>query len=90
MVYFLLYKILDFLFQGLYLALIVRVLLSWVPHDRYHPIVSFLYDITDPILRPFQNIIPSWKIGIDLSPILAFFAIGIVRDLLFRILLLLK
>tara|TARA_B100000427_G_scaffold327063_1_gene336996 strand:- start:285 stop:548 length:264 start_codon:yes stop_codon:yes gene_type:complete len=86
MVYFLLYKILDFLFQGLYLALIVRVLLSWVPHDRYHPIVSFLYDITDPILRPFQNIIPSWKIGIDLSPILAFFAIGIVRDLLFRIL----
>tara|TARA_Y100000591_G_C21843479_1_gene707167 strand:+ start:278 stop:541 length:264 start_codon:yes stop_codon:yes gene_type:complete len=86
MVYFLLYKILDFLFQGLYLALIVRVLLSWVPHDRYHPIVSFLYDITDPILRPFQTIIPSWKIGIDLSPILAFFAIGIVRDLLFRIL----
>ena len=86
MVYFLLYKILDFLFQGLYLALIVRVLLSWVPHDRYHPIVSFLYDITDPILRPFQNIIPSWKIGIDLSPILAFFAIGIFRDLLFRIL----
>ena len=86
MVYFLLYKILDFLFQGLYLALIVRVLLSWLPHDRYHPIVSFLYDITDPILRPFQNIIPSWKIGIDLSPILAFFAIGIVRDLLFRIL----
>ena len=86
MVYFLLYKILDFIFQGLYLALIVRVLLSWIPHDRYHPIVSFLYDITDPILRPFQNIIPSWKIGIDLSPILAFFAIGIVRDLLFRIL----
>ena len=86
MVYLLLYKVLDFLFQGLYLFLIIRVLLSWIPHDKHHPIVSFLYDVTDPILRPFQNIIPSWKIGIDLSPILAFLAIGVVRDLLFMIL----
>ncbi|MBA95165.1 MAG: YggT family protein [Rickettsiales bacterium] len=86
MVYLLLYRILDFLFQGLYLCLIVRVLLSWIPHDRYHPLISFLYDVTDPILKPFQNIIPSWKLGIDLSPILAFFAIGIVRDLIFTLL----
>ena len=86
MVYLLLYRILDFIFQGLYLALIARVLLSWIPHDRYHPIMQFLYDVTDPILRPFQNIIPSWKIGIDLSPILAFFALGIIRDLMFRLL----
>tara|TARA_B100000427_G_scaffold179934_1_gene149630 strand:- start:388 stop:651 length:264 start_codon:yes stop_codon:yes gene_type:complete len=86
MVYLLLYKVLDFLFQGLYLFLIVRVLLSWIPHDRYHPLISFMYDVTDPILKPFQNIIPSWKLGIDLSPILAFFAIGIVRDLIFTLL----
>lgn len=86
MVYLLLYKILNFTFQALYLALIVRVLMSWIPHDRYHPVMNFIYSITDPILQPFQNIIPSWKLGIDLSPILAFFAIGIIRDLVFTLL----
>jgi YggT family protein len=86
MVYLLLYKVLNFVFQGLYLALIVRVLLSWIPHDRDHPIIAFIYSTTDPILQPFQNIIPSWKIGLDLSPILAFFALGIIRDLIFTLL----
>ena len=86
MVYFLLYKILDFLFQALYIALLIRVLISWIPHDRHHPIMNFIYTVTDPILQPFQNIIPSWKIGLDLSPIFAFFAIGIVRNLVFQLL----
>ncbi|RAP28277.1 YggT family protein [Candidatus Marinamargulisbacteria bacterium SCGC AG-343-D04] len=86
MVYFALYKILDTAFQGLYLALFIRVMLSWFPHDRSHPIMHFLYSITDPILRPFQDLIPSWKIGLDLSPIFAFFALGIIRNLVFTLL----
>jgi Predicted integral membrane protein len=86
MVYYALYKLLDVLFQGLYMALLVRVLLSWIPHDPYHPIMQFLFRITDPLLRPFQNLVPSWKFGIDLSPIFAFFALGIVRKLVFQLL----
>ncbi len=86
MIYLLLYKFLDILFQGLYLALIVRVILSWVPHDPYHPIMNFIYRITDPILRPFQGIIPTGSIGIDLSPIFAFIAIGFVRKVIFQLL----
>ena len=86
MIYFALYKILDTVFQGLYLALFIRVILSWFPHDRNHSIVNMLYTITDPILRPFQDLIPSWKIGLDLSPILAFFALGVIRNLVFSLL----
>ena len=86
MVYLLLYKFLDFTFQALYFALIVRVLLSWIPHDRHHPIINFIYTLSDPILKPFQNIIPDWKFGIDFSPIIAFFALGIIRNLVFQIL----
>ena len=86
MVYLMIYKLLDVLFQALYFALLIRVLISWIPHDRYHPIISIIYSLTDPILRPFQDIIPSWKLGIDLSPIFAFFAIGIVRNLVFQLL----
>ena len=86
MVYVLVYKFLDILFQSLYFALLIRVLLSWIPHDRFHPIIQFLYQVTDPILRPFQNIIPSWRLGIDLSPIFAFIAIGFIRKILFQLL----
>tara|TARA_A100001015_G_scaffold314778_1_gene424999 strand:+ start:2752 stop:3015 length:264 start_codon:yes stop_codon:yes gene_type:complete len=86
MIYFLLYKILDIFFQSAYLILMIRVLLSWIPHDRYHPIVNVIYKCSDPILSPFQNIVPSWKIGIDLSPIFAFIALGIAKEFLFKIL----
>lgn len=86
MVYYFLYKLLDTFFQALYIALLVRVLLSWVPHNHYNPIINFIYRVTDPILGPFQDIIPSYRFGIDLSPILAFIAIAIVRKILFQLL----
>ena len=86
MIYVLLYKTLDFIFQALYFALIIRVLLSWVPHDPYHAIVQWIYRLTDPILQPFQDIIPTHRIGIDLSPIFAFIALGFVRKTLYMIL----
>ena len=85
MVYMILYKFFDFLFQALYLLLIVRVILSWIPHNDSHPIVYKIYEWSDPLLKPFQNIIPTWRIGIDLSPLFAFFAISIVRKLLFSL-----
>jgi len=86
MVYELLYRTLDILFQSLYFALMARVLLSWIPHNPYNSIIQTLYQVTDPLLRPFQNIIPSYKIGIDVSPILAFLALGFVRKIVFQLL----
>ena len=84
MVYYGLYKVLDVVFQGLYLAIIVRVIVSWIPHNPYHPIMHFIYRVTDPILRPFQQMFPS--MGIDFSPLLALIAIGMVKKLLFSLL----
>ena len=85
MIYYIVYKFIDIIFQVLYLALLIRLLISWFPHDRDHPIMRVIYNLTDPILSPFQNIIPAWKIGIDVSPILAFFALGILRNIIFQI-----
>ena len=85
-VYRLLYDVLDIFFQSAYLILMIRILLSWVPHDRYHPIVNIIYKCSDPILSPFQNIVPAWKLGIDLSPLFAFIALGILKKFLFMVL----
>ena len=62
--------------------LLIRVLLSWIPNlDWSNPIVSSLTAITDPYLNVFRGIIPPLG-GLDLSPILAFVLINVLRDLL--------
>jgi YggT family protein len=71
-------RIIDIVFQFLYLSIFARIVLSWIPHDPFHPIVSFINRVSDPILRPFRGLIPSIA-GLDLSPILAFISLGFIR-----------
>ena len=78
--------ILQLIFQLTYFALIARVLLSWIPHDRYHPVIEKLYAFTDPILEPFKRLVPAEKIGLDISPIFAFIALNFLESFLYSIL----
>ena len=51
-------------------AIFIRVLLSWFPIDPRNPLVTLLYDITEPILQPLRRVIP--RMGMfDLSPLVA-------------------
>jgi YggT family protein len=52
-------------------VIIIRALISWVNPDPYNPIVQFLNRVTEPVLRPIRKLVPTWKIGIDLSPLIA-------------------
>ncbi|MEY3867388.1 MAG: YggT family protein [Microcoleaceae cyanobacterium] len=70
-------------FVNLYtLILTVRILLSWFPNiNWYDPPFSILSQLTDPYLNLFRSIIPPLG-GLDLSPIIAFFVLQIVSQLL--------
>jgi YggT family protein len=70
-------------FIQIYLILIfVRILLSWFQTaDWAQTIMSFLMPITDPYLNIFRSIIPPLG-GLDLSPIIAIFALQILSSLL--------
>jgi YggT family protein len=70
-------------FIQIYLILIfVRILLSWFQTaDWAQSIMSFLAPITDPYLNIFRSIIPPLG-GLDLSPIIAIFALQILSSLL--------
>jgi YggT family protein len=59
-------------------AIIARILMSWIqPHPRSF-IGVFLIQATEPVLRIFRGLIP--PIGmIDLSPIIAFFALDFAQ-----------
>lgn len=69
-------------FFTLYWALLlVRILLSWFPNiDWSNPIFSTISQLTDPYLNIFRSIIPPIG-GLDLSAILAIFAVQIVGGL---------
>jgi YggT family protein len=66
---------------GLYeIVIIVRIALSWVPHNAQHPAAAFLYKITEPILAPVRRVIPSIG-GIDVSPIVVFIGLHVIGNI---------
>jgi YggT family protein len=52
-------------------VIIIRALLSWVNPDPYNPIIQFLTRVTEPVLRPLRKLVPAYRLGIDLSPLIA-------------------
>ena len=79
--------VLGYLIQLLTWLVIIRALLSWVNPDPYNPIVQFVERTTEPLLLPFRRLVPAFRIGLDVSPILAllflyFMKIFLVQSLL--------
>ena len=74
----------DVFFTLLSLAVLARVLLSWVRVSPYHPAVEFLYRITEPILAPLRRIIPPLGM-VDLSPVIALILLQIIGQVLVAI-----
>jgi YggT family protein len=66
----------------LYFFLILAVvILSWVGGQVRHPFIPLMYQLTEPVLRPFRKFIPPIA-GMDLSPLFAIIAIRFLIHLL--------
>ncbi len=65
------------------LAILARVLLSWFPNiDRDNPIVRFLYQVTEPVLKPVRDLLPNTA-GIDFSPLIVLLIISVLIRFIF-------
>src|SRR3972149_1795835 len=49
-------------------VIIGRCVVSWVNASRWNPLVQFLYNATEPVLRPMRRLLPFLQMGIDLTP----------------------
>jgi YggT family protein len=67
------------------IAILARVLLSWIPLDRDNRFVVLIYEITEPILGPIRRVVPSFG-GLDLSPMLGLILVEIMERVLLSIL----
>lgn len=74
-------RVLAFVMDLYVWVIIIRVILSWIGIDYWHPhpIVKFIYGVTEPILRPIRKVIG--PIGfLDISPLVAVLIIYFLRS----------
>lgn len=71
-------------FGILQLALIVRVVASWIRVSEFSRWVRWTIPLTEWMLRPLRNLIPPVGRTLDLSPLVAFLLLVLVRSLLLR------
>lgn len=78
--------IITWTFGILQLALVVRVISSWVRISEYSRWIRWTIPLTEWLLRPLRRLIPPIGGMIDLSPLIAFFVLVIAKSLLLSIL----
>ncbi|MFA6878146.1 MAG: YggT family protein [Fusobacterium sp.] len=64
------------------LIILIRVVLSWLVPYKRNEFTEVVYTITEPVLAPFRALIPMGSMRIDLSPILAYFALNVLRKVI--------
>ena len=84
--YFLI-NLISNIFQVINILIIIRVLLSWFNVSPYNQFIQLLYTITEPILAPFRNLLSTFNMGIDISPMVAIIVLSFIRNFVIRLLI---
>lgn len=73
--------LLSWAFSLLRLALLVRVLSSWLPVSPYSKWIRWSYVLTEWMIAPLQRVVP--RLGmIDITPIVAWFLLTLIEGLI--------
>lgn len=75
-------EIVDYILMLYMYIIIARALISWVNPDPDNSIVQLLNRITEPVLSPLRRLVPAYKIGLDLSPMIAILVIMFLKRFL--------
>ncbi len=74
----------SWLFDFVRIAILVRVISSWLPISPYSKWIRWSYTVSEPILRPLRQVIPSLGM-IDITPIIAYFLLGFIQGAVLRL-----
>ena len=73
--------LISWTFAVLRIALLVRVVSSWVRVSSYSPWVRWAFVLSEPILRPLRQIVPTLGM-VDITPIVAYLLLGLLERFL--------
>jgi len=74
-------KLVVTLLMTYFVLIIARVIVSWIGSQSRHPLIPLIYQLTEPVLRPFSKLVPPIS-GVDLSPLFALIALRFLLLLL--------
>jgi len=84
--------VICYLLTAYWFVLFARIILSWfpMPMDRtwFSRVYGVIFSLTEPVMRPFRNLLPPVRFGavaLDLSPIILFIILAIVRSYVCRV-----
>lgn len=80
-----LYQVIRIGFEVVEWLIIARVILSWVSVNPNNQLIRFIYEFTEPILRPIRQIMPRGSMPLDFSPIVAIILLELLQGLIFRL-----
>ena len=63
----------------LLIAILIRVVFSWISIDPGNPVYTIVHEITEPILAPIRQFMPRMGM-IDLSPLVASFLLMFIAQ----------
>jgi YggT family protein len=75
-------QLVEFLLVAYMWIVIGRAVISWVNADPSNPIVRFLYEVTEPLLRRIRRLSPVSMGSIDFSPMILILAIMFLQNFL--------
>jgi len=81
----LLLRLVDVIFYLLYVAIIIDVVLSWLPGARESSAGSAVHRVTRVILDPIRRIVPPAG-PVDLSPFVAILLLTVLRRIVTKVL----
>lgn len=73
-------------FSIVQLALLVRVFSSWFRLNPFSRFMRVVHGLTEWILKPLRQLIPPIGGMIDLSPLIAYFLLGLMESVVLRVL----
>jgi YggT family protein len=71
-------NVLDLIVTIYFWSVIAVVVVSWIAPQSSHPAIQLVAQVTEPIMRPVRNVMPSMG-GLDLSPIIVFLILNVVQ-----------
>ncbi len=78
---FLLFKLVSFIINLYILIIIIRAVLSWIPHNPHSMLVRLIEQITEPPLAWIRLWLPNLG-GLDISPVILIFALLIAKRII--------
>ena len=70
--------LLDVVFQGLIVVLVVNAILSWMRPSHANPIVAFIDRVSEWLCDPVRRLFPTVFSGIDFAPLIVVLVIHFV------------